>query len=144
MRVSHIILSVVALVAAVALSGCNEDEQVAQAGTNGSNQYQSQYQYQSLPAGSSIDVTLASAISSETASVGQSWNGTVRNTAALDGQRVINAGSPVSGVVGAVTPAHKGDRAMLDLTLTSITIDGRSYNVRGGMESVIAGSTRAR
>lgn len=142
MRRSHIILSVVALVAAVALSSCNEGEPTAQNGTSGTSN--TNYQYQSLPSGSSIDVTLATAITSETASVGQSWNGTVRNTAALDGQRVITAGSPVSGTVSGVTPARKGDRAMLDLTLTSITIDGRNYNVRGGMESVIAGSTRAR
>jgi len=141
MRRSHIILSVVALVAAVALSSCNESETTAQNGTGSTG---NNYQYQSLPSGSSIDITLGTALTSETASVGQSWSGTVRNTAALDGQRVITAGSPVSGTVAGVTPARRGDRAMLDLALTSITIDGRRYNVRGGMESVIAGSTRAR
>jgi len=54
------------------------------------------------------------------------------------------AGSSVSGTVTSVTPARKGDRAMLDLGLTSVTVDGRTYHVRGGMESVVAGSTRAR
>lgn len=140
MRYSHVIVTVVALVAAAALAGCNEGQQAAQngGGTGGNSQYQS------LPSGSAIDITLATALTSETASVGQSWSGTVRNTAALEGQRSIAAGSAVSGTVAAVTPARKGDRAMLDLALTSINIDGRDYRVRGGMESVIAGSTRAR
>jgi hypothetical protein len=38
----------------------------------------------------------------------------------------------------------KGDRAMLDLKLSSILINGHNYPVSGGMEAVIAGSTRAR
>lgn len=141
MRSSHVVLTVVALVAAVALAGCNEDQQAAQNGTSGTS---SNYQYQSLPSGSSIDITLGTPLTSETASVGQSWSGTLRNATAIDGQRSISAGSAVSGTVAAVTPARKGDRAMLDLALTSINIDGRNYDVRGGMESVIAGSTRAR
>lgn len=142
MRSTHLILTVAALVAAAAVAGCNEDQTAARKEPGGFST--NQYQYQSLPAGSAINITLASPITSETASVGQAWNGSVRTTATLDGRRSIAAGSPVSGVVAAVTPARKGDRAMLDLTLTSITIDGRSYRVRGSMESVVAGSTRAR
>lgn len=141
MRYSHLIITVAALAATAVLASCNEQQPTAQNGTGGSS---SSYQYQSMPSGSSIDITLATALTSETANVGDAWSGTLRNTAAIDGRRSIAAGSQVSGVVSAVTPARRGDRAMLDLALTSITIDGRSYRVQGGMESVVAGSTRAR
>jgi hypothetical protein len=50
----------------------------------------------------------------------------------------------VAGLVTSVTPARKGDRAMLDLGLASVTVDGRSYMVSGTTEAVVAGSTRAR
>jgi hypothetical protein len=50
----------------------------------------------------------------------------------------------VSGSVVSVKPAVKGDRAMLDLGLTSITIDGHRYDVHGSTEAIVAGSTRAR
>lgn len=144
MRYSHVLITVAALAAAAVLASCNEQQTTAQNGTGGTSGTSSNYQYQSLPSGSSIDISLATALTSETANVGDAWSGTLRNTTAIDGRRSIAAGSQVSGVVSAVTPARKGDRAMLDLALTSISIDGRSYRIQGGMESVVAGSTRAR
>jgi hypothetical protein len=92
-----------------------------------------------VPAGTSLDVTLSTGLSSETASVGDAWTGEVVN-----GRDGIPAGSSVSGTVSAVRSAQKGDRAMLDLQLTSITAGGRSYPMHGGTEAIIAGSTRAR
>jgi hypothetical protein len=62
----------------------------------------------------------------------------------LDGQTLAPAGSVVSGTVTGVKPARKGDRAMLDLGLTSFTVGDRNYRVHGITEAVIAGSPRAR
>jgi len=144
MRHAHFISSV-ALVAATVLSGCRSGQQVAQNGTNKSNQTSNNRVAElTLPSGTSIDVTLATPLTSETASVGNAWTGSIRNASVIDGRNVILAGSSVAGTVTSVTPARKGDRAMLDLGLTSITVGDRSYRVRGSMESVIAGSTRAR
>jgi hypothetical protein len=126
------------------LSGCRSEEQVAQNGTNNKASGGTQVAEMTLPSGTSIDVTLATALTSKTASVGDSWTGSTRNASMLDGKNVIPAGSSVSGTVTSVTPARKGDRAMLDLGLTSITVGDHSYRVRGSMESVVAGSTRAR
>jgi len=130
-----------ALVAAVLLSGCNE-QQVAQNGTT--KQEAPKRAELTVPAGSSIDVTLDTRLTSETASVGDAWNGSTRTAAMVDGRQVIPAGSPVVGTITGVTPAKKGDRAMLDLALASVTVDGHSYHMRGSTEAVIAGSTRAR
>jgi len=62
----------------------------------------------------------------------------------VDGRNVIPAGSPVSGTVTGAKAAQKGDRAMLDLGLSSVTIRDRTYRLHGSTEAVIAGSTRAR
>jgi hypothetical protein len=137
MRHAPIILSV-ALVAATVLSGCNEP-QLAQGGTPNGTQ-----NHLTLPSGSAMEVSLGTPLTSETASVGTSWSGTVRNALMLNGQTVVPAGSSVTGTVTSVKAARRGDRAMLDLGLATVTVDGRRYEVRGGMESVIAGSTRAR
>jgi hypothetical protein len=145
MRHAHFISSV-ALVAATVLSGCRTEQQVAQNGTNNTSSGTSSKRVAelTLPSGTSIDVTLATPLTSETASVGNAWTGSIRNASVLDGRNVIPAGSAVAGTVTSVKAARKGDRAMLELGMTSITVGDRNYRVRGSMESITAGSTRAR
>ena len=134
----------VALLAAAMLAGCR-NEQVAQNGaSNTSNQASNHVANMTLPSGTSLDVTLSTPITSETAGVGDAWTGTIRNASMVDGHNAFPAGSSVAGTVTSVKPAHKGDRAMLDLGLTSVTVGDHSYRVHGTMESITAGSTRAR
>ncbi|TMQ65856.1 MAG: hypothetical protein E6K78_07005 [Candidatus Eisenbacteria bacterium] len=97
-----------------------------------------------LPSGTEVDVTLGTALSSETATVGSTWSGTVEQDVVVRDRTLIPTGSTATGTVTAVKPAKKGDRAMLDLALSSITADGHRYRVHGGTEAIIAGSTRAR
>jgi len=127
-------IPLLALTATVMLSGCRNDQQAARDTGNGAATSSV-----TVPAGTSLDVTLSTGLSSENASVGDAWTGSTRN--GLDG---IPAGSQVSGTVSAVRGAQKGDRAMLDLKLTSITIGGRRYPMHGGTEAIVAGSPRAR
>jgi hypothetical protein len=127
-------VSLFALAATVVLSGCRNDQQLTQgpgdrAGTS----------RVTVPSGTSLAVTLGTSLTSESASVGDTWTGSV-----VSGREGIPAGSAVSGTVSAVKSARKGDRAMLDLRLTSITAGGRSYPMHGNTEAIIAGSTRAR
>jgi len=139
-------IACVALVAAAALSGCRTEQQVAQNGTSTTSNRTSTPHVAdlTLPSGTLVEVTLATPLTSETASVGSAWNGTIRNALVLDGHNVVPAGSSVSGTVTSVKAAHKGDRAMLDLGLTSIAVGDHSYRVHGNTEAIIAGSTRAR
>lgn len=137
MRHAHWIL-MAALVTTTTVSGCNENK-VADQGASNSNNSTYSSSTVTVPSGSAIEVTLGTALSSETAGAGTAWSGTV-----LTGREGIPAGSSVAGTVTGVKPAKKGDRAMLDLGLSSITIDGRRYPVRGSTEAIIAGSTRAR
>lgn len=136
MRHTHWI-SLVALVSIAGLYGCNE-AQVAQNGSSHTN-VSANANTMTVPAGTAVEVTLGSGLSSETAQAGTSWTGTV-----LTSQRGIPSGSPVAGTVTSVKPARKGDRAMLDLGMSSITVGGQRYAVHGSTEAIIAGSTRAR
>jgi hypothetical protein len=129
--------SLFVLAAAVVLSGCRSDQQAAQ--DTGNNAAASRVAHVTVPSGTSLEVTLGTGLSSESASVGDAWSGSV-----LNGRDGIPAGSGASGTVSAVKSARKGDRAMLDLRLTSITVDGRSYRMHGSTEAIIAGSPRAR
>lgn len=97
-----------------------------------------------VPSGTALTVTLNNQISSETAQVGDSWTGVVKNSIVIDEKTVIPAGSTVTGTVTAVKPATKGDRALLDLAITSLGVEGNNYAASAGTEEVVAGSTRAR
>jgi hypothetical protein len=131
----HVLISTsVALLAAVSLSGCLGQDSAAKNGTDLPSVATT-----SVPSGTSIEVALGTGLTSENASVGDSWTGTVQS-----GSGAIPAGSSITGTVAGVTPARKGDRAMLDLKLASVTVDGHNYKVNGGTEAIIAGSTRAR
>lgn len=130
-------ISCFALAAAVGLSGCKEDGQAV--ATTGSGSTESQVASTRIPTGTSIDVTVNTSLSSKTASIGDSWNGSV--TSSSNG---LPAGSAVSGTVTGAKAAQRGDRAMLDLGLSSITVSGHEYTVHGSTEAIIAGSTRAR
>lgn len=97
-----------------------------------------------IPSGTRLEVALHTTISSATANVGDTWTGTVENPVEVDGRVLIPAGSTVTGTVSDARPASRGDRAMIDLALSSVHVEGHTYRVHGGTEAVVAGSTRAR
>ena len=140
------LLAVVALVAALGmLNGCKDSNTE----TTAAARTQSQPTYRApagpkLSSGSTIQVVLGNAISSETAHQGDSWHGTIAENVVGTNGVVIPAGSPVTGVVTAVIPAKKGSRAMLDLAVRSIQVNGRSQAVTANAGEIVAGSTRAR
>jgi len=97
-----------------------------------------------VPSATAITVTLNGQISSETAQVGDSWTGVVKSNVVVGDKTVIPAGSTVTGTVTAVKPAEKGSRALLDLAIGSMTVEGNGYTAHAGTEAIEAGSTRAR
>jgi hypothetical protein len=142
-------ITILALIAVAAVFGCKSDQQVAQgssttSGSSSNSGYSTRVADMNLPSGTSIDVSLGTNLSSESASVGDAWTGTVAQAVVLNGRTVAPAGSVAGGTVTGVKPARKGDRAMLDLGLSSFTVGDRTYRVHGTTEAVIAGSPRAR
>jgi len=97
-----------------------------------------------VPSETAVTITLSTQLSSETAQVGDAWMGVVRNNVVVGEKTVIPSGSTVSGTVTAVTPAAKGGRALLDLAIGSMTVEGAGYAAHATTEAIEAGSTRAR
>ena len=97
-----------------------------------------------LSAGTPVAVSLHTSLSSKTAYAGQAWSGVVTEPVYRNGREVIPAGSTVRGVVAVAQSAERGSRATLQLALRSVTVNGRSYALRGSSEAVVAGSPRLR
>jgi hypothetical protein len=97
-----------------------------------------------MAAGTPVKIDITTAITSETAQAGEAWSGTVKENVIVGDRVLIPAGSTVNGVVYAATPAKKGDRAMLLLGVSSVSVNGKDIAVRSSTDSIIAGSTRAR
>lgn len=98
----------------------------------------------SVPAGTALAIAVTAQITSETAQPGDAWEGTVNQPVVIGTAAPIPAGSRVRGVVKAVKPAEKGDRAMLQLAITSVEVQGKSHALSASTEEMIAGSTRTR
>jgi len=97
-----------------------------------------------IAAGTPIDVAVALQISTETAKVGDTWTGEVKDNVIVGDKVVIPAGSIVTGIINETKPAQKGDRALLDLEVQSVNVNGKTLAVNAGTEAIEAGSTRAR
>lgn len=97
-----------------------------------------------VPEGTAIGITVDAQLSSEFVHEGDAWTGVVKEPVVIGQTAPIPAGSAVHGVISAVQPAEKGERAFLVLTVSSITVNGTSYDIHAGADSVIAGSAKTR
>ena len=83
-----------------------------------------------IPAGTSVPVTLLAQVDSEHNEVGQSWTGRVTRDVVVGGQVVIPAGAAVSGVVVGM---DEGDQSEGN---GSITLEARSIETTSGTRSI--------
>lgn len=97
-----------------------------------------------VAAGTALKVAFTGDVTTETANPGDPWTGTIKENVIVGDRVVFPAGAVVHGTVKASTPAKKGDRASLELEVSSIEANGDNVPVTGSMEAVVAGSTRAR
>jgi hypothetical protein len=88
-------------------------------------------------AGAPLTVRLTSTLSSASARVGDRWTGIVVRPLAV-GRNVIEAGTPVRGVVTGARAAAPGARAMLDLAVQGLTIAGRLRPLAAVTEAFLA------
>ena len=97
-----------------------------------------------LTAGTGLKITMNAALTSETASMGQEWTGSIAEAVVVGSMAPFPTGSIVHGVVEGVKPAMKGDRAVLVLRVTSIEANGKTHSIDATADSIVAGSTRTR
>ena len=83
-----------------------------------------------VPAGTVLTVRVNQALSTKTAKTGTSFTGSLMTPITIDGKMAIPSGSDV---VGTVTQAQKAGKfkggATLNLTLSSLTVHGHTYNI---------------
>jgi hypothetical protein len=94
-----------------------------------------------MPAGTPLVVTVDQTLSSKTSTTGQTFLATVAQPVTVDGRTVIPKGSSVTGTV--ITAKQKGKikgEGELSLTLTGITIRGKTYPIHTGpLDSTVKG-----
>ena len=83
-----------------------------------------------IPAGTTLTVRTGQALGSKSSKTGDSFTATLTKSISVGGNVAIPASSPVSGsVVNATAKGKVKGAGELDLTLTSISIQGRSYPI---------------
>lgn len=97
-----------------------------------------------LPAGTPIEVTLETRLTSEGATRGDVWIGSIRRPVFEEGVIVVPAGSAATGTIADAGEGRGGESAWLDLALASITIGDHSYPAHGTAATVIAQPRGAR
>jgi hypothetical protein len=84
-----------------------------------------------IPAGTQLSVRLNDPLSSEINKVGDSFHGSLSTPIVIDGETVIPSGADVVGRVANVQSAGRfAGQSLLTLELTSVSVNGRTYNVQ--------------
>lgn len=93
-----------------------------------------------IPPGTEIDVRLQNSLNSGSAQVEDRFEGTTMVDLTAGGVVAIPAGSVMRGVVTAVEPATRTNRtARMTVSFDQVTINGRSYPMRGTVTEAIEG-----
>ena len=93
-----------------------------------------------VPAGTEIDVRLQNTLNSGTAQVEDRFEATTLADVVLNGRVLIPVGSVMRGVVTGVEPATRTNRtARLTVSFDQVTVNGRSYPMRGTVTEAIEG-----
>src|SRR5258707_3982351 len=83
-----------------------------------------------VQAGKNLTIRLGETFSYKTATPGQSFTGTLARAVSVDGREVIASGSNVSGeVTQAQSPGKFKGAGVLAVRLTSVEVQGRTYNI---------------
>src|SRR3989475_9463749 len=86
--------------------------------------------YSNVPAGTSLQVRIIDKLSSETANVGDSFQGTLAAPVVVNGKTLFSKGTDVSGEVFRVERSGRlSSPGELHLTLRTIRSGGRTYNL---------------
>jgi len=84
-----------------------------------------------LPAGTAIEITVDQSVSSKTNNAGDRFVASLAAPVLVNGRQVIPAGSAASGTITVAKSAGRFmGNAELALTLNSVTVDGRTYDLQ--------------
>ena len=96
-----------------------------------------------IPAGTSLPLSLTSAIASDTSAIEDAVSAELTRAIVVDGREVIPAGTPVTGHVTAVDGAGRvKGRAMIEFRFTSLRAGNTGYDVQAAPISQLAPATK--
>lgn len=135
-------VALVALMALPSLTGCGHGQgDGAVASAEGAPDVVRQLP---VPSGTHMRIRLTTTVSSETARIGDAWSGVIVDPVRAGGREALAAGTEVRGTVTGALEAKRGSRAMLDIAVEEVVVEGRTVPLVAVTEPVIAGSPRAR
>lgn len=112
----------------------NSNDNAGKAGTSKSAASKPALQTITIPAGTQVTVRLGETLSSKDSSAGQGFSATIAEPVVVDGKTVIERGAAARGtVVDAKSMGHFKGGALLEVQLSSVTINGRETSVDTGM-----------
>lgn len=98
-----------------------------------------------VEAGTALQVRLSQALSSSTASAGQSFDGTLASPVRVNGSIAIPRGAAVTGTIAAADAAgHFKGQSRLVLQLTGLAYNGQTYNLSSQSVTKLASSRSTR
>jgi hypothetical protein len=98
-----------------------------------------------VPAESSLEVRLTNGLNSKENKAGDTFSASVERNVTVNGQVAIPKGAEVSGsVTNAVPSGRLKQRATLALTLASVTVGGKTYNLSTSTVAQTEGSKTTR
>lgn len=101
------------------------------------------YREVTIPAGTSLPLTLITAIASDTGRVDDPITAELTKAVAIDGREVLPAGAKVTGIVAAADGAGRvKGRAQVALLFTSVSAGGQGYGINTELFSRQASATK--
>jgi len=98
-----------------------------------------------IPAGTTLNVVLSSALDSGKNKAGDSFTGNLSEPVAIDGKTVLDKGAKVEGtVVAAEGSGRVSGKATMSLALTSVTIHGKPVSISTKANAAEAEGTKGR
>jgi hypothetical protein len=101
------------------------------------------YREVTIPAGTSLSLTLTTAVASDTSHVEDPISAALTNPVTIDGREVLPAGAKVTGVVATADGAGRvKGRAQVALLFTSVSGGGQRYDINTELFSRQASATK--
>lgn len=120
-----------AMLAALALTGCSQSSEEGKEGGGGlTSAIKPKAPPIVVPAGTNLDVRLTTGLNSKENNSGDTWEGTLDAPVVVDNKVAIPKGADVKGkVTNAVPSGRLKQRAELWVTVTEISVKGKSYDI---------------
>jgi hypothetical protein len=94
-----------------------------------------------LPAGTTLSVRLASRLHAQVAAPGDSWTGMLVAPVLVEGRTLLPTGTCVHGNVIEARKPGRADGAMVDLEISSVTLDGQDVRLDASADEVVDASS---